>query len=120
MIRKSMATEFPIHLGTPAEVEPDGNTLHVRSGAVTVTVDRLLLAVGSTPNLDDLGLENLGVALDERGLPAYDARTTQVGNLPVYIAGDVTGCRPILHEALDEGLIAGLNVQADTAESYCR
>ena len=94
--------------------------LVVRSGRVTVTVDSLLLAIGSKPNLDDLGLENLGVPLDERGLPAYDARTSQVGNLPVYIAGDVTGCRPVLHEALDEGHIAGLNVLADVAESYCR
>jgi hypothetical protein len=31
----------------------------------------------------------------------------QVGDLPVYIAGDVTGERPILHEAGDEGKIAG-------------
>jgi len=33
----------------------------------------------------------------------------QVGDLPVYIAGDVTGERPILHEAGDEGKIAGYN-----------
>ena len=120
VVRKAIASEFPIHLGSPAEVEPDGDTLVVRSGRTTVTVDRLLLAIGSTPDLDDLGLENLGVSLDERGLPAYDARTAQVGDLPVYIAGDVTGCRPVLHEALDEGHIAGLNVLANVAEAYCR
>ena len=120
VIRKVIASEFPIHLGSPAEVEPDGGTLVVRSGRNTVTVDSLLLATGSTPNLDGLGLENLGVPLDERGLPAYDARTSRVGNLPVYIAGDATGFRPILHEALDEGHIAGLNVLADATEPYCR
>jgi len=120
VMRKAIASEFPIHVGTPAEVEPDGDTLVVRSGNAAVTVDSLLLATGSSPNLEGLGLERLGLALDEQGLPAYDARTFQVGNLPVYIAGDVTGYRPILHEALDEGHIAGLNVLADAAEPYCR
>ncbi len=120
VMRKAIALEFPIHLGAPAEVEPDGDLLVVRSGKTTATVDSLLLAIGSTPNLDGLGLDNLGVALDERGLPAYDVRTCQVGNLPVYISGDVTGFRPVLHEALDEGHIAGLNVLAVAAEAYCR
>ncbi len=120
VMRKAIAAEFPIHLEAPAEVEPEGDTLVVRSGRTTVTVDRLLVAVGSSPNVEGLGLERLGVALDEKGLPLYDAGTLQVGNLPVYIAGDVTGCRPILHEALDAGVIAGLNVLADDAEPYCR
>jgi dihydrolipoamide dehydrogenase len=120
VIRKSIAEEFPIHLEAPAEVEAEGNTLVVRSGKTAVTVDRLLVAVGSSPALEGLGLERLGVVLNQQGLPAYDARTCQVGDLPVYMAGDVTGCRPVLHEALDEGHIAGLNVLADVAESYCR
>ena len=33
----------------------------------------------------------------------------EVGELPVFIAGNVTGDRPILHEAGDEGKIAGYN-----------
>jgi len=120
VMRKAIAAEFPIHLEAPAEVEPDGDALVVRSGRTTVTVGRLLVAVGSSPKLEGLWVERLGVALDEQGLPACDTRTSQVGNLPVYMAGDVTGCRPVLHEALDEGYIAGLNVLADVAESYCR
>jgi dihydrolipoamide dehydrogenase len=61
------------------------------------------------PNVEGLGLENLGVPLDRRGLPAFDNRTMRVGDLPVYLAGDVDGERPILHEAGDEGKIAGFN-----------
>jgi dihydrolipoamide dehydrogenase len=120
VMRKAMDAEFPIHLEAPAEVEPDGDALVVRSGRTTVTVDRLLVAVGSSPNLEGLGIERLGVVLNEQGLPARDARTSQVGTLPVYLAGNVTGCRPVLHEALDEGHIAGLNVLASVAASYCR
>lgn len=119
-LRQVLAGEIPIHLGAPAEVEPDGRRLRVVAGETAVAVDALLLAMGTNPNLKELGLENLGVPLDDRGLPAYDARTTQIGNLPVYIAGDANGCRPILHEALDEGFIAGRNAAAGQAECYCR
>jgi dihydrolipoamide dehydrogenase len=33
----------------------------------------------------------------------------QVGDLPVFLAGDVTGERQVLHESTDEGKIAGYN-----------
>jgi dihydrolipoamide dehydrogenase len=33
----------------------------------------------------------------------------QIEDLPVYIAGDVNADRPLLHEAADEGRIAGYN-----------
>jgi dihydrolipoamide dehydrogenase len=44
----------------------------------------------------------------------------QVADLPVYIAGDVTGDRPILHEAGDEGKIAGYNAAHGEAVAFRR
>jgi dihydrolipoamide dehydrogenase len=47
----------------------------------------------------------------------------QVGDLPVFIAGDVSGFRPILHEAGDEGRIAGYNaarIDSDPAPARFR
>ena len=71
--------------------------------------EAVLVAAGRRPNLDGLGLENTGLELDERGIPAWDPRTTQAGDAPIFIAGDVSGHRPLLHEASDEGRIAGAN-----------
>jgi dihydrolipoamide dehydrogenase len=105
-----MGSEFPIHLGHTAEIEEatDGR-LRVSAGAHDVVVDKVLCSIGRAPNIDGLGLENLGVPLDARGLPAVDRHSMRVGDLPVYMAGDVTNFRPILHEAGYEGKIAGYN-----------
>ncbi len=72
-------------------------------------VDAVLVAVGRAPQLRGLGLEQLGVALPARGPVAVDPETLQLGPGPVFLAGDATGERPLLHEAADEGRIAGAN-----------
>lgn len=70
----------------------------------------VLLAAGRTPQLAELGLEEAGVILNERGLPAnWDPSTTRCGDTAVFIAGDASHYRPILHEAADEGRVAGQN-----------
>lgn len=101
--------EFPIYLGKLAEIADEDGQLRVTAGEHSVLVDKVLCSIGRVPNLEGLGLENLGVPLDTRGLPAFDPSSMQVGDLPVFLAGDVTGDRPILHEAGDEGKIAGYN-----------
>jgi len=68
-----------------------------------------LMAAGRRPNLQGLELEKAGVALNERGRPSFDFRTTQLGGTHVFMAGDVSEHIPLLHEAADEGHIAGAN-----------
>ena len=104
-----LAREFPMHLGTNVELAEVGGGVRVRAGEVEVTVDRLIAAIGRPPNIDDIGLELLGVEHDERGLPPFNPVTQQIGELPVYFAGDANGHAPLQHEASDEGYIAGLN-----------
>ena len=74
-----------------------------------VTVDYVIAATGRAPNVSGLGLENTSLPLDEKGIPEFDSATMQIGSLPVFIAGDVNNDRPLLHEADDEGTIAGDN-----------
>jgi len=107
---QELSREFPIWLGHPAEIRElaDGR-LEVRSEERVVVVEKILASMGRRPNIDRLGLHNIGVVLDPNGLPPYDWRTMQVGDLPIFLAGDVNGDRPILHEAGDEGKIAGHN-----------
>ena len=71
--------------------------------------DFLLAATGRSPNVNDLGLENTKLELDSLGVPLYNSSTMQCGNSSIFIAGDVNNDLPILHEAADEGKIAGDN-----------
>ena len=68
-----------------------------------------LAATGRIPNVDGLGLETLGLTLGKNGVPASDPRTGQVGTTSLFIAGDASNFAPLLHEAADEGRIAGNN-----------
>ena len=67
--------------------------------------DALLCATGRRANLDGLDLLRAGVAT----VPAVDPHTLQLGNLPIFFAGDAGAYRPVLHEAAHEGIIAGIN-----------
>lgn len=75
----------------------------------TEVVDYVLAATGRTPNVDDLALDRTTLTLDERGVPVFDPATLQAGSSHVFIAGDANNDRPLLHEASDEGRIAGDN-----------
>ncbi len=105
--------EFPIWLGAPAELEPaEDGRIRVKAGANEKVVDKVLVALGRRPNLDGLNLQATGIALDERGLPQFDTATQRIGETHLFIAGDADGYRQILHEAADDGRIAGFNAAA--------
>lgn len=75
----------------------------------TEQFDFVLAATGRAPNVAALGLKNTGLELNERGVPLFDRDTLQCGNSPIFIAGDASNDIPLLHEAADQGRIAGEN-----------
>ncbi|MGH6636625.1 MAG: dihydrolipoyl dehydrogenase [Gammaproteobacteria bacterium] len=111
--RNIIARELPLLLNAETEFEKDGNGVRVRwrtnGGEGEERFRWILSATGRPPNLAGLDLEKTGLELDERGSPRFDPRTMQCGDSPIFIAGDVNGYRPLLHEAADEGRIAGIN-----------
>lgn len=117
---KHLQQEFPCHLGSEAQVTATADGLLVRNQEHEIEVDKILVAIGRQSNIDDLGLENLGVALDQRGMPPFDPTTMRIAELPVFLAGDVNGQVPVLHEAADEGHIAGLNATRETCHCFTR
>lgn len=84
------------------------------------TSDLLLVSAGRRPNLDQLGLEHLPIERDDNGIPLFNSETMQIGDGPYFIAGDMNGFRPLLHEAADEGRIAGFNAMATSAHCFRR
>lgn len=69
----------------------------------------LISTVGRRVNLDKLNLSNTAVALNDKGIPSFNPHTMQIGNTHLFIAGDANAELPLLHEAADEGAIAGAN-----------
>ncbi|MED5622374.1 dihydrolipoyl dehydrogenase [Ideonella sp. BN130291] len=113
--REVLGGELPMTLSVTA-MEPSraGDEVLIRaqtsSGAVSEErFDWLLAATGRQPNVERLNLAATTLPLDAYGVPQHDRRTCQVGSRPVFIAGDASDDRPLLHEAADEGRIAGDN-----------
>ncbi len=81
-------------------------------GPVTETFDYVLAATGRRPNIDGLDIQNADIELDDQGLPLFDPYTLRCGDSHIFVAGDANNELPLLHEAADEGRIAGDNAAA--------
>ncbi len=112
--------EMTLWRGQPTELSESGDAITLTAGTQSKTVDAVLATIGRRPNVDDMGLDNLGVPLRPDGVPEHDPDTLQIGELPVFIAGDVNAARPILHEAWDDGRIAGYNAVREEAACFLR
>jgi dihydrolipoamide dehydrogenase len=115
VVRRDLAAELDLRLGVQVtEAVPESGGIRLRwrqaGGAAQEEVfERVLVAAGRRPCVEDLGLEHTGLPLDPRGLPEVDPETAQCGDAPIFLAGDASGHLPLLHEASDEGRIAGAN-----------
>ncbi|MDB5862830.1 MAG: dihydrolipoamide dehydrogenase [Betaproteobacteria bacterium] len=99
-------------------MEREGDRVAIRRGNAegvefTEHFDYLLAATGRSPNVDRIGLENTTIDRDAAGVPVFDSTTAQTvnaaGPAPIFVAGDASNFIPLLHEAADEGRIAGEN-----------
>lgn len=101
------SAELTTWLGRPVEVEAAGDALRMHSGDASATVDLVLAALGRQPNVEQLDLARAGVTLDRHGQAVVDAASLRAaGKAAVFLAGDVSPDRPLMHEAVDEGVIA--------------
>lgn len=108
-IREILARDMPIHLGADLEVSNGREQAELRWKDDSGSFDKVLVAAGRSPALEGLDLHLAGIPLDEHGTPTFDAETMQCGGSMIFIAGDANHDRAILHEATDEGTIAGAN-----------
>lgn len=112
---KCFNEEFPLDADSSVQsVERTAEGVSIRftdpdRGEMTETFDYLLAATGRRPNVDGLDIQNADIAQDDRGSPLFDPYTLQCGDSHIFIAGDANNEVPLLHEAADEGRIAGNN-----------
>ena len=66
--------------------------------------DQVLVAIGIQPNVEDIGLETVGIATDRTGIVVDEKMATNVAG--IYAIGDVNGKMPLAHVASAQAAIA--------------
>lgn len=79
------------------------------TGAHQGSYDFVLAAMGRRADLSGLDVGRGGLAVDGEGRLQVNRLTGQVGDAPVFLAGDAQGTHGLLHEAIDDGRGAGSN-----------
>ncbi|HET9593573.1 MAG TPA: dihydrolipoyl dehydrogenase [Solirubrobacterales bacterium] len=95
-----------ISTGTPVQnVEAGDSSVKFSYGDNSAEVDYLMIAGGRAPDVEELGLQEAGVELEENGKVKVDEfqRTT---NQKVFAIGDLTGRKALAHKASEEGVVA--------------
>ncbi|MEO8112050.1 MAG: dihydrolipoyl dehydrogenase [Ginsengibacter sp.] len=98
------------------DISGDGVKAKVKTadGEVTLDADILLSAVGITANLENIGLEELGIKTD-KGRIIVDAN--QQTNIPgIYAIGDCTPNQALAHKATKEGINAAEHLSGEKPE----
>ena len=83
--------------GVKVTVEKDG-------AEQILDCDQVLVAIGIQPNVEDIGLETVGIATDRTGIVVDEKMATNVAG--IYAIGDVNGKMPLAHVASAQAAIA--------------
>jgi dihydrolipoamide dehydrogenase len=95
-----------VHTGTPvSEVSAGEAGVSFSFGDERAEVDYVVIAAGRAADVEGLGLEQAGVALDERGLVRVDG-AQRTSRERIYAIGDLVAGPALAHKASDEGIIA--------------
>jgi dihydrolipoamide dehydrogenase len=96
----------------------EDSVLATLSDGKTVDAEKVLVSIGRSMNSNDIGLENIGVQIGQRGeIIVNNKMETNVEG--VYAVGDVTGGIMLAHVASKEGMVAAENaVGGNTIMSY--
>jgi len=94
-------------------VQRQGETVVVTlTDGRTVEGSHCLLALGSIPNTDGLGLDDVGVAINDSGFIEVD-RVSRTSVSGIYAAGDCTGVLMLASVAAQQGRIAMAHLLGD-------
>ncbi len=117
-VSKQLARSFKkagikVSTGTTVErVEEDGETLkvHLKSSRKNevIEVDQVLSSVGITGNIEDLGLEEVGIETERGFIKTDNLSRTRVRG--IYAIGDVAGPPWLAHKASHEGILCVENI----------
>jgi pyruvate/2-oxoglutarate dehydrogenase complex dihydrolipoamide dehydrogenase (E3) component len=113
LARRLRAVGVSLRIGMGAarvEPTPAGTAKVFLQDGSAVAADRVILAAGREPATSDLGLEILGIAVQENGAVSVDDHCRVQGQEHVWAAGDLTGIAPYTHGADYQGRVVADNL----------
>ncbi|MCT2538111.1 dihydrolipoyl dehydrogenase [Aquibacillus koreensis] len=116
-LKKKNATIVTEAMAKGVEESKDGVkvTYEAKGKEETVEADYVLVTVGRRPNTSEIGLEQVGIELDDKGLVKIDKQCrTTVDN--IYAIGDIVQGPPLAHKASYEGKIAAEAIAGEKSE----
>jgi dihydrolipoamide dehydrogenase len=105
---RTKATEMKEH-GDGVDVTLEGNVEETKQ-----TFDRVLVAIGRRPNSRNIGLENTGVEVNERGFVVVDDQQ-RTADERILAIGDIVGGMMLAHKAMYEGKVAAEVIAGEPA-----
>jgi dihydrolipoamide dehydrogenase len=122
LVKRNLKKKGNVEIYTKAfakgvEEREDGVTVtfEVKGETKTVDADYVLVTVGRRPNTDELGLEQVGIEMTEKGLIKIDKQCRT--NVPsIYAIGDIVEGPPLAHKASYEGKIAAEAISGHPSE----
>ncbi|MFD2925367.1 dihydrolipoyl dehydrogenase [Halobacillus naozhouensis] len=99
------------------EETKDGVTVkyEVKGEEKSIEADYVLVTVGRRPNTDEIGLEELGIEMSDKGIIQTDKQSrTNIDN--IYAIGDIVEGLPLAHKASYEGKIAAEAISGEKSE----
>jgi len=89
-------------------------TFYINGSRMESLADKVVTAVGRRPNIEGIGLENVGVQLKNGFINVDSHMRTNVPN--IYAVGDVVGGKMFAHAAFAEGVVAAENIAGIESE----
>ncbi|MCY8643737.1 dihydrolipoyl dehydrogenase [Bacillus haynesii] len=122
LVKRNLKKKGNVEIHTKAmakgvEEKADGVTVtfEVKGEEQTIDADYVLVTVGRVANTDELGLEQVGVEMTDRGIIKTDKQCRT--NIPnIYAIGDIIEGPPLAHKASYEGKIAAEAIAGEAAE----
>ncbi|UZJ77319.1 dihydrolipoyl dehydrogenase [Fictibacillus sp. KU28468] len=115
--KKGNVEIFTEALAKGVEETKDGVTVtaEIKGETKTFDADYVLVTVGRRPNTEELGLEQVGIEMTERGLIKID-KQAQTNVKGIYAIGDIVEGPALAHKASYEGKIAAEAISGHPSE----
>jgi dihydrolipoamide dehydrogenase len=116
-LKKKGAEVITNALAKNVDEREDGVTVNyeVKGEAKSIDADYVFVMIGRKPNTEEMGLEQVGVEIGERGVIKVDKQCrTNISN--IYAIGDVVPGPPLAHKASYEGKIAAEAIAGHASE----